>query len=155
MTLKESMAPHKKYYSNEISYRGITLIEMLMVIMLLSILCAVVARIYLSNAEFHKLNKEHLAILTIENALKWYKLDNGFYPSNEQGISALITKPITKPIPLHWTRYLKNVPLDLCGKSYRYVSPGASGEIEVYTDCSRGDYGWRVTIKRFFKAVGF
>ncbi|STX29743.1 Homologous to type II secretory pathway protein LspG [Legionella beliardensis] len=55
-------------------------------------------------------------LLAIENALNFYKLDNGFYPTSEQGLIALVKKPVTPPVPQHWVPYLKSIPA-----SYRLV----------------------------------
>ena len=68
--------------------------------------------------------------LIITNALKFFKFDNGFYPSTEQGLQALFAKPTTPPIPIKWSQYLKSIPLDPWGRPYRYVNTGIG--IKVY-----------------------
>ena len=86
-----------------ISSQGITLIEVMLIAVVLAIVTAIVFRIYLIRSAAPSPNKTSQAILAIENGMKLYKLDNGFYPTSEQGISALVIKPTTKPIPQHWT----------------------------------------------------
>ena len=113
--------------------QGITLIEILLILMMLSVLAAITTRIYLNNAESPILTPSQQTILTIENAMKYYKLDNGFYPTTTQGISALVTKPTTQPIPKHWTQYLKTIPLDSSGKPFHYVNPGNDLDIQIYS----------------------
>ena len=70
----------------------------------------------------------------IENALKFYRLDNFAYPSSEQGLEALVTKP-NDPNVKNWKPggYLDNAPKDPWGNPYLYLNPGNNGEIDVYT----------------------
>ena len=118
----------------QMSNRGITLIEIMLIAMILVIFSALFFRIYLSMTKQPTLDKTPQEILTIENAMKFYKLDNGFYPTSSQGIAALVIKPTTKPIPQHWTPYLKSIPLDQFGKPYHYTNPGKHAEIDIYSD---------------------
>ena len=122
---KKSNCPYSK---------GITLIEILLIIMLLSIFSSIFYRIYLSTTEIPRYDKTKQAILTIENALKFYKLNNGFYPTNAQGINSLIIKPTTEPIPMNWSKYLQTLPLDQWGQPYHYKIPGSHKVIEIYSD---------------------
>ncbi|KTD07708.1 type II secretion system major pseudopilin GspG [Legionella jamestowniensis] len=114
---------------------GATVIEIILTIMLLVLLVAIVVSIYLhinwkKSPETIKENKD---ILRLENAMRFYKLDNGFYPSNTQGLEALLKKPVTEPIPQHWTRYLKKIPKDPWGVAYHYSNPGRFHAIEIYS----------------------
>ena len=70
-------------------------------------------------------------ISAIMQALKLYKLDNRRYPSAEQGLQALVTKPAAAPVPDNWKSYLDKLPLDPWGKPYQYVVPGLKGEVDV------------------------
>jgi general secretion pathway protein G len=70
-------------------------------------------------------------ISAVMQALKLYKLDNRRYPSAEQGLQALVTKPTTAPVPENWKSYLDKLPLDPWGKPYQYVMPGLKGEVDV------------------------
>ncbi|WP_196493000.1 type II secretion system major pseudopilin GspG [Burkholderia stagnalis] len=66
-------------------------------------------------------------------ALKLYRLDNGRYPSQEQGLAALVQKPTIDPVPSNWKDggYIERLPNDPWGNSYKYLNPGAHGEIDV------------------------
>ena len=78
-------------------------------------------------------------------ALKIYRLDNGMYPSTEQGLVALVQKPNTNPVPGNWTKpYLDRLPKDPWGGDYQYLNPGVKGEIDVFSlgaDHARGGEG--------------
>lgn len=119
-----------RYFITRVS-QGITLIELMLITMVFAVLISIIARIYLTYMENPRYDKTQRDILTIENAMIFYKIDNGFYPTNEQGISALLVKPVTEPIPKHWTPYLKSMPLDKQGKPYRYANPGKHHDIDV------------------------
>ena len=71
---------------------------------------------------------------SIETALKFYRLDTFGYPSSEQGIEALISKP-ADPNIRNWKSggYLDRMPQDPWGNDYQYLSPGQNGEIDIYT----------------------
>ena len=63
--------------------------------------------------------------INIPTALKLYELDNGFFPSTEQGLDALMKKPVTSPTPQNWNGpYLEKTPVDPWGRPYQYSSPG-------------------------------
>lgn len=122
--------------------QGLTLIEIMLVLILFAVGASIVFRVYLSVYEPTKPVKTERGMLLIENAMKFYKLDNGFYPTNSQGIKALVTKPTTPPIPLHWKKYLKAIPLDPTGKPYLYANPGKNGEIDIYSEKVSASSWW-------------
>ena len=68
-------------------------------------------------------------------ALKLYRLDNGFYPSTDQGLGALVQRPTTNPVPGNWKQggYLERLPKDPWGSDYQYLNPGVKGEIDVFS----------------------
>lgn len=114
---------------------GFTLIEVMVVIVILAILAAIVVPRVMHRPDQAKIVKAKEDIMAIENALDLYKLDNGFYPSADQGIQALVTKPASEPEPTNWESggYLKRLPMDPWGHAYHYENPGSHGEIDVYT----------------------
>ena len=122
--------------------QGVTLIEIMLMLILLAVGTSIFFRIYLNTHESTKSVKTERGILLIENAMNFYKLDNGFYPTNSQGIKALVTKPTTSPIPLHWQKYLKAIPLDPKGKPYLYANPGKNHEIDIYSENVRASSWW-------------
>ena len=64
-------------------------------------------------------------------ALKLYKLDNERYPASHQGLTALVSKPDSEPIPVNWKPYLVNIPKDPWGSDYIYEYPGSKGTIDI------------------------
>jgi general secretion pathway protein G len=113
---------------NKAGERGFTLIELMIVIVILAILATIVVPRFMGREEQAKRTAAIVQIKNFEGALKLFKLDNGFYPSTEQGLKALIEQPTTGRIPKNWKEggYLeaKEVPLDPWGNSYVYLSPG-------------------------------
>src|SRR5947199_5072122 len=106
--------------------RGFTLIEILVVIIVLGLLAALVGPRILGRVSEAKSATARTQIELLGLALDNYRLDNGMYPTSEQGLGALQEKPTREPIPLNWRGpYLKRaVPLDPWGRPYIYRSPG-------------------------------
>ena len=80
---------------------------------------------------------------TVIAALKLYKLDNGRYPTTEQGLQALVEKPTSEPIPANWKSggYLEKMPKDPWGHDYLYLNPGIKREIDVLSYGADGQQG--------------
>jgi general secretion pathway protein G len=115
--------------------RGFTLIELMVVIIILGILAMWVAPKIMSRPEQAKQVKAKLDIQNLETALKLYKLDNGMYPSTEQGLQALVEQPETGNVPKKWKSggYLEKgkVPKDPWGNDFIYLSPGLQGDFDI------------------------
>ena len=105
---------------------GFTLIEMLVVIIVLGLLAALVGPRILGRVSEAKSATARTQIELLGLALDNYRLDNGSYPTTEQGLAALQEKPMREPLPLNWRGpYLKKaIPLDPWGRPYIYKSPG-------------------------------
>lgn len=114
---------------------GLTLIEIMVVIVIMAILAAIVVPKIMSRPDQAKKLKVKQDILAIENSMDLYKLDNGFYPSQGQGIDALVKKPLDEPMPANWSPggYLKKLPIDPWGHPYHYDNPGSHGPIDIYS----------------------
>ena|SRR3990167_9467362 len=113
--------------------RGFSLIEIMVVVVILGILAALVVPQIVKRPDEARIVKARQDVLAIQNSLDLYKLDNGFYPTNEQGLRALVVKPTTNPIPQDWKIYLKSLPKDPWGREYLYLNPGQHSEIDVFT----------------------
>ena len=110
---------------------GFTLIEIMVVVVILGILAAMVAPKILSRPDQAKVTVARSDIETISQALELFRLDNGFYPTMDQGLEALIKKPTAEPEPRNWNPegYLKKAPLDPWGASLRLYSAWQSWEV--------------------------
>ncbi len=107
-----------------------------MVIVILAILATVVVPRVMHRPEQARKVKVEADILAIQNAMDLYQLDNGFYPSTEQGLAALVAKPSGEPVPNDWQPggYLKSLPKDAWGRAYHYKNPGEHGLIDIWSD---------------------
>ena len=110
--------------------RGFTLLEIMVVVVILGLLAAMVLPNVLGNKEKADKQKAVADIVSIENALDMYKLDNGVYPSTEQGLDALVHKPTISPEPRNYREdgYIKRLPQDPWRNDYLYLSPGEHGK---------------------------
>ena len=117
--------------------RGFTLIELMVVIIILGILAMYVAPKIMGRPGEARQVKARLDIQNLESALKLYKLDNGIYPTTEQGLLALVEQPETGTVPKKWKRggYLEKgrVPKDPWGNDFVYLSPGLKGDFDIIT----------------------
>ncbi len=108
--------------------KGFTLLEILIVITILGILASLVAVRVMDRPGEARTTKAELDIQTLESALKLFKLDNGFYPSTDQGLRALVEPPTVGRMPRNWREggYLEKevVPKDPWGNDYLYQCPG-------------------------------
>ncbi len=129
-------------YSGE---RGFTLIELMVVMIILATLITIVAPRFLGEPEKARRLKATVTIANLETAVKTYYLDNGFYPSTDQGLEALVQKPSTDPVPAKYREggYLEKgkVPLDPWGRDFIYLSPGLHGEFDIVSYGSDGVEG--------------
>ncbi|OQW94267.1 MAG: type II secretion system protein GspG [Beggiatoa sp. IS2] len=129
---------HRKY-----GQQGFTLIEIMVVVVILGILAALVVPKIMSRPDEARLIKVKQDIRTLENALKLYKLDNYNYPSTDQGLEALVTKPSGTPEPRQWKLggYIERLPKDPWGFPYNYLNPGEHSEIDIFSLGADGQSG--------------
>jgi general secretion pathway protein G len=106
------------------STAGFTLIEVMVVVVILGILAAIVVPKIMSRPEQARLVKAKQDITAIRSALDLYKLDNGLYPTTDQGLQALVSRPATPPVPVDWKAdgYLQDLPIDPWGQAYQYLN---------------------------------
>ena len=126
--------------------RGFTLLEVLVVVAILGILAALVVPRIMDRPDEAKRVAAKADIGALQQALKLYRLDNGFYPSTDQGLQALVQRPASNPVPANWKQggYLDRLPKDPWQADYQYLNPGQRGEIDVFSlgaDRARGCEG--------------
>ena len=114
---------------------GFTLIEIMVVITILGVLAALIVPRVVGRTDDAKIAAAKQDIASIMQALKLYRLDNGRYPTTDQGLQALITRPTTEPMPSNWKQggYLERLAADPWGEPYKYLNPGVRGEIDVFS----------------------
>jgi general secretion pathway protein G len=122
--------------------RGFTLIELMVVIVILGILAGLIVPRIMGRPDEARRAKARIQIESLETALKLYKLDNGNYPTTEQGLQALVEAPAVGSLAKNWRQggYLEKgkVPKDPWDNDFVYISPGAHGEYDL---SSRGADG--------------
>jgi general secretion pathway protein G len=123
-----------------------TLIEILVVVAILGILAAIVVPRVMDRPDEARRVAAKADVAAIVQSLKLYRLDNGFYPTTDQGLVALVQKPASNPVPGNWKQggYLERLPKDPWGSDYQYLNPGVKGEIDVFSlgaDRARGGEG--------------
>ncbi len=124
---------------------GFTLIELLVVLVIIGILAGYIGPKIIGHPEEARRTKAALQIRGIETALEIYRLDNGSYPSTEQGLQALIEPPATGRLAPKWRAggYLdKNrLPDDPWGRPFVYLHPGLHGDFDLSSYGSDGEVG--------------
>jgi general secretion pathway protein G len=120
---------------------GFTLIEIMVVVVILGILAAIIVPKLTDKPEQARQVKAQQDIRQLESSLQMYKLDNFYYPSTQQGLEALVTKPGGDPPPKNWRGYISRLPKDPWGNPYQYLQPGNKGEYDVFTMGADGKPG--------------
>ncbi|WJW75228.1 type II secretion system major pseudopilin GspG [Thiohalobacter sp. IOR34] len=113
---------------------GFTLIEVMVVVVILGILAAIVVPRVMDRPDEARITKARQDIRALESALNLYKLDNYTYPTTDQGLEALVEKPVS-PEPPKWKAggYIDRLPKDPWGHPYQYLSPGEHGAVDIYS----------------------
>ena len=129
--------------SPPIAQRGFTLIEIMVVVVIIGILGALIVPSILGRADDARVTAAKTDLRAVGNALDLYKLDNFTYPSTDQGLEALVTKPAGQPEAAAWNPdgYLKKLPKDPWKRDYLYISPGSHGPFDLYSLGADGKEG--------------
>ena len=121
--------------------RGFTLIELMVVLAIIGVLAALIVPNVLGRADEARVTAARTDVGNLMQALKLYRLDNQRYPSTEQGLQALVSRPTAEPLPPNWKPYLEKLPRDPWGRPYQYLNPGAHGEVDVLSLGADGQPG--------------
>ena len=125
--------------------RGFTLIEIMVVMVILGILAGLIIPRIMGRPEEARRTKARIQIESIETALKLYKLDNGLYPTTDQGLQALVQPPSVGKLANAWREggYLEKgrVPKDPWDNEYVYLCPGIHGDLDLVSYGSDGETG--------------
>lgn len=128
-----------------IGHHGFTLIELMVVLVILGVLASLIVPRIMGRPEEARRIKARVDIQSLETALKLYNLDNGVYPTTEQGLQALVEPPSVGVLPKKWRDggYLEKgkVPEDPWGNDYVYLSPGSHGDFDLISYGADGEAG--------------
>jgi len=129
--------------SNNRKQAGFTLLEIMVVIVILGILASMVLPNLLGNKEKAERQKVVSDITTLESAMDMYKLDNSRFPTTDQGLDALVSKPEIDPQPRDYREdgYIKRLPQDPWGNDYLLLSPGENGKYDLFSPGLDGEEG--------------
>lgn len=122
---------------------GFTLLELMIVIVILGILGAIVAPKFMDEPHKARVVQAKMQIENLSTAVKKFYLDNGFYPSTEQGLEALVTRPAIGKTPKTYPAngYITKIPKDPWGNDYVYTAPGQKVPFEIMSLGSDGAEG--------------
>lgn len=114
---------------------GFSLLELMVVVVILSILALVIVPRVIDRPDQARAARAQSDIAAIVSAINLYRLDNFRYPTSEQGLAALVTKPVSDPAPANWAQngYMDRKPVDPWGQEYKYLQPGVHGDFDVFS----------------------
>lgn len=114
---------------------GFSLLELMVVVVIMSILALVLLPRIIDRPDQARVARVQSDLAVISGAVKLYRLDNFRYPTTEQGLRALVTKPVGDPAPKNWAQngYIDRLPKDPWGVEYQYLSPGVHDEFDIFS----------------------
>ncbi|AQR62273.1 type II secretion system protein GspG [Brevundimonas sp. LM2] len=122
---------------------GLTLVEMIVVLAIIAVVAVLIVPNVIGRPDEARVTVAKTDLKTIATALRVYRLDNGDYPTTEQGLEALVTRPTAPPEPRSYSAdgYLPEVPTDPWGKAYVYRSPGTGTPYDLLSFGKDGEEG--------------
>jgi general secretion pathway protein G len=131
-----------RFHGPRLRHTGFTLIEIMVVVVILGILAALVAPNVIRRIDDARVTKARQDIRAYETALNLYRMDNFRYPTTEQGLEALVKRPVDPNIR-NWKEggYIDGLKKDPWGNEYNYLAPGAHGDYDLYTLGADGQPG--------------
>ncbi|AWB68689.1 type II secretion system protein GspG [Saccharobesus litoralis] len=114
---------------------GFTILEIMVVLVIIGILAGMIAPQLIGQSDEAKIKKAATDIVTLENAMDMYKLNNHKYPTTDQGLDALVSAPDIEPLPKNYPEggYIKRLPMDPWDNEYMLLSPGDNGNFDIYS----------------------
>ncbi|SMX26095.1 Type II secretion system protein G precursor [Pelagimonas phthalicica] len=126
---------HGMTKTNQPQDDGFSLLELMVVVVILSILALVIVPRVIDRPDQARAARAQSDIAAIVSAINLYRLDNFRYPTTEQGLAALVTRPTSDPAPANWAEngYMDRNPVDPWGQEYKYLEPGVHGDFDVFS----------------------
>ena len=118
------MLPLPRHSRRRTREAGYTLFEIMLVLGIIAVLVGSAIYLLVGNVDVAKIQRVDADKQSITTQLETYQMMNYNYPTSDQGIAALVSRPSSEPVPRRWTQLLKSVPLDPWGTPYVYISPG-------------------------------
>ena len=115
------------------SQQGFSLLEIMVVVAIIAILSVAVVMNVGGTVADAAVARAKSDVQTLSSALQNYNMKNHAFPSTQQGLEALVTKPSGEPDAKNWSQYVQKLPDDPWGQPYQYLSPGQHGDYDVYT----------------------
>lgn len=124
-------------------HSGFTLIEIMIVVVIIGMLAALVGPRLIGQSDEAKIKTTKVQISQLEQTLGLFQLDNGFFPTTEQGLAALVNVPTIPPEPMNYKQggYMKKLPKDAWGREFIYICPGQHGDFDIISYGSDGAEG--------------
>ncbi len=123
--------------------QGLTLVEMIVVLAIIALVAVMIVPNVIGRPDQARVTVAKTDLKTIAAALRMYRLDNGDYPTTDQGLAALAVRPTSAPEPANWNSegYLPEMPKDPWNRDYVYRSPGQSGGFDLMSYGKDGEEG--------------
>lgn len=122
------------------AHAGFTLLELLVVMVIIGLLASYVAPKYFSQVGKSEIRTAQAQIDSFGKAIDQFRLDTGRFPTTEEGLNSLVTKPANDP-KWHGPYLAKSIPLDPWGHSYVYKAPGSHGDYDLLSYGKDGQPG--------------